>query len=226
MLVSFFNFEYYSFFFWVFIDYTGHAIIDTLGEGLTAEVYKIEQRINLLESTLNNSRLNTFDSKRHFGNYLIIKSLSSAISGYYGSHFISKFHSLIPFYGLKSIVSAAFLLYVLLIFQEDKKDHIVTDITKIGSKFVTVSSKILKLPIIVPLLYFVVGGWIPLHFGAINYLLLNEGGWTYKDLGNTTLICGIVNLVILSFFINASKAVSLPWIFVYSGIFNAIFFLS
>lgn len=118
---------YNLFFLCVFLQNVGYSSIGGLGEGLTAELLKVEKRISLISSTLNPEYNSQINSKKSIGNFYNFRMIMSNVTLFYGS-FVQYFGSLVPFYGTQLIISFLLIIYTIFIFEEERKVKMYTGV--------------------------------------------------------------------------------------------------
>lgn len=100
LLASVFDFDYLPFFVINVASGCGFAIIDSFGEGITAEIVKFNKRIVEMENSLiDDEGLKVKDNpKEAFGNYLNLRNFLISVFVFLGSFFVEMLGTVKPFY--------------------------------------------------------------------------------------------------------------------------------
>lgn len=225
IVASIIDLTYWPFFICVLMQSIGFSIVDALGEGLTAEVVKIDKRIVLISSTLDPNLDIEANTKKAFGNFYNFRMFITNLSLFYGSSFVERFQSLTPFYGTQVVISAILITYSIFFFEEERKDRAVMGAWEMLVDIWVVLRYVFEPTMFIPFGYYLVVNCIPNLGDAGNYMLINLGNWDIADLGYQQIIFGLIYVFALGYVINVMRNISLGWVFIIMGITNGFYYL-
>lgn len=130
-LICIIEVDYWQFFYLSFIQCTGYALVESVVEGLTAEVVKIDTKIVLLKSTLDPDNDKNINSKKSFGNFYNYRVFTINASIFFGSYFVEIFQSLVPFFAVQGIISSSLIFFTVFVYEEEKKKKIFSSVSEI-----------------------------------------------------------------------------------------------
>lgn len=160
-LVCVFELGYWPFFFVTFIQCTGYAIVDSLGEGLTAEVVKFDKKITLLRSSLDPTIDTEINSKKAFGNFYNFRNFVFNTSIFFGSYFVDEFKSMTPFFAVQGIIAALMIAFTIFVFDEPRKERMISGFLEMGADFILVFRYVFEPSIFIPQMFFWLMNCIP-----------------------------------------------------------------
>lgn len=110
------------------------------------------------------------------------------------------------------------MFYCIFMVNEDRRDKKIPKVKEFLKKILSDFKYVLEPSIIIPLSYLCLTNLIPDFGAAEDYLVMAKGGWTVASLGLEDFCFRILESILLAYFINYFRKISLEWLFIFYGI--------
>lgn len=182
--------SYSNFFICVFMIYFAVAFVDTMGEGMTAVITKMENRI--AELTPPELQEEKKSEGKAIGFFFMFRLIIQSVSIFLGGSLSSNGYSIRLIYIILLVAPSSILIYTIFVFKEARKPKVwngCTEIMKSLKEFVKV---FFNPGLFFPLFYSILLIAIPSFTDVCNFILLNKGGWTLEQVSFVNLSTGVI----------------------------------